>query len=99
MSPCGETILLLSEMEDCITAADGQPEKEFESNRVTESINTFLAKTDTVTRVAFVLRYFNGESIASIAKRFKVSESKIKSMLFRVRKKLRIHLEKEGVMI
>jgi RNA polymerase sigma-70 factor (ECF subfamily) len=46
-----------------------------------------------------VLRYFHGESIAGIATRFGTGESKIKSILFRLRKKLRIHLEKEGVTV
>jgi RNA polymerase sigma-70 factor (ECF subfamily) len=63
------------------------------------AINGFLAKTDKTARVAFVLRYFHGESISDICKRFNMREGKVKSMLFRLRKRLRVHLEKEGINI
>ena len=92
----GEVDLLLSELEDCIPSASG-PEQEYESARVQEAINACLATMDKVARAAFVLRYFHGESIRGICERFGMSESKAKSMLFRARKKLGAHLEKEGV--
>jgi len=94
----GETNLVLSELEECISAPDG-PEQEYEANMVTEAINAFLHSIDKTARVAFVLRYFHGESIRTISERFQMSESKIKSILFRTRKKLRTHLEKEGIAI
>jgi len=94
----GETNLVLSELEECIPAQGG-PEQEHEAALVTEAINTFLNDIDKTARVAFVLRYFHGESIRAISERFKMSESKIKSILFRTRKKLKVHLEKEGIAI
>ncbi|MCL2574022.1 MAG: sigma-70 family RNA polymerase sigma factor [Defluviitaleaceae bacterium] len=95
----GEVNLQLTELEECIEANDGRPEKEFEAAFVSQAINTFLADIDKTARVAFVLRYFHGESVRSISEKFKMSESKIKSILFRTRKKLKTHLEKEGVMV
>ncbi|MCL2215614.1 MAG: RNA polymerase sigma factor [Defluviitaleaceae bacterium] len=95
----GETGLLLDELEECLTSLSGQPEKEYEKHLITEAINSFLGKVDKAARVAFVLRYFHGESIGTISGRFQMSESKVKSILFRARKKLRVHLEKEGVVI
>ncbi|MCL2426886.1 MAG: RNA polymerase sigma factor [Oscillospiraceae bacterium] len=93
----GGTIpLLLSELEDCIPASGGL-EEEWEMSFLTETINEFLSTVNQTARVAFTLRYFHGESIQSISKQFKISESKTKSILFRVRKKLKIHLEKEGI--
>ncbi|MDR2182538.1 MAG: RNA polymerase sigma factor [Clostridiales bacterium] len=94
----GEVNLLLSELEECLPSAGG-PEQEHEAALVTGAINTFLDNIDKTARVAFVLRYFHGESIRAISDRFQMSESKIKSILFRARKKLRTHLEKEGVVI
>jgi len=94
----GEINLLLDELEECLPS-EGGPEQEHEAKFVTEAINTFLNGIDKTSRVAFVLRYFHGESIRAISERFQMSESKIKSMLFRTRKKLRTHLEKEGVAI
>ena len=44
----------------------------------------------------FLRRYWFGDSIVAVADRFHCSQSKAKSLLFRVRNKLRKHLEKEG---
>jgi len=95
----GETTLLLGELEDCVPSVSDMPETAYESGLVTAAINDCLNSMDQHARVAFVLRYFHGESIASICSRFNISESKAKSLLFRSRKKLKAHLEKEGVLI
>jgi len=96
----GETPLMLSELEDCIPSPiGGIPEAEYDSRIVSEAINEFLGSLDQTARVVFVLRYFHGESIAGICARFNMSDSKTKSLLFRTRKKLKTHLEKEGVLI
>ena len=47
-------------------------------------------------RRVFVRRYFFCESVSDIAERFGISESKVKSILFRMRSKLKLHLEREG---
>jgi len=96
----GETDLLLSELEDCISAPNvNRPEEAFESSLVIEAFNSFLSTMEQKARVVFVLRYFHGESIRDISERFKMSESKVKSILFRTRKKLGLYLEKEGIAI
>jgi len=92
----GEISLLLSELADCIPAK-GSPEEEYESARVQDAINTGIAAMDKTARAAFVLRYFHGESIRGVCERFNMTESKVKSILFRARKKLGAFLEKEGV--
>ena len=97
----GEADLLLSELEDCMPLTKNilEPEKEYESHLVTEAINNCLSSMDQTARIAFVLRYFHGESIRNICERFNMSESKAKSLLFRSRKKLKAYLEKEGVVL
>ncbi len=47
--------------------------------------------------IFFVLRYWFAEPIKGVAKQFKMSESKTKSMLMRIRNKLRKYLEREGL--
>lgn len=94
----GEVNLLLSELEDCIASA-ANLEETYEASLVTEAINSFLGASEKAARLAFVLRYFHGESILSISQNFQMSESKVKSMLFRMRKKLKLQLEKEGITI
>jgi len=96
----GEIDLMLSELEGCIPSTQAhEPEQAYEASLLTQSINTCLASMDQTARVVFVLRYFHGESIRSISERFDMSESKVKSLLFRARKKLSAHLEKEGVVL
>ena len=95
----GEPGLLLGELAETVPAQTANnPENAYEAARVTESIDAFLQKQDKPSRVVFVLRYFHGESVAAISQRLVVTESKVKSMLFRTRKKLRAHLEKEEVL-
>ncbi|MCL2361771.1 MAG: RNA polymerase sigma factor [Defluviitaleaceae bacterium] len=94
----GEIDVLLSELGDCIPD-NNTTEAEYESAQVQEAINAGLNKLDKTARAAFVLRYFHGESIRGICQRFEMSESKVKSILFRARKKLGAYLEKEGVVI
>lgn len=94
----GEVPILLSELEDCVPAAIG-PEEDFEAALVTEAIDKYLGTLEKATRKLFVLRYFHGESIREISDRFKISESKTKSILFRTRKRLGVYLEKEGVQL
>ena len=94
----GQADLLLSELEQVIpTPRTG--EDEFEYNHTVRAINTYLRGIDATSRVVFIRRYFFGDSIGDISRQFKASEGKIKSMLFRTRQKLKIHLEREGVVI
>jgi RNA polymerase sigma-70 factor (ECF subfamily) len=98
----GETNLLLGELEtelgDCVPTAASQPEKTLEAKQIQLAINSWLSKVDKTTKTVFVLRYFHGESIREVAERFKISESKVKSILFRARKKLSTHMAKEGAL-
>ena len=94
----GQADLMLSELEQAIP----QPrttEDQFEYGQTVSAINQYLRGMDKDARVIFVRRYFFGDSIQDISRRFMASESKVKSMLFRARQKLKIHLEKEGVVI
>ena len=94
----GEADLLLSELEECLPSSE-KLEEVYEASLITEAINSFLSTLEQSVRVVFVLRYFHGESIREISERSKVSESKVKSVLFRTRKKLQLYFEKEGIVI
>jgi len=93
-----ETALLLSELEDCIPS-NNDVESEAEMGILEEIIDRFLSAIGKDDRVFFVRRYWFADSIAGITERFKVSESRVKTSLFRTRNKLREYLEKEGVTI
>ena len=90
-----EYFLSLSELDECIPDACST-ENIFEHRVLAESINRFLLSIPKESRDIFVCRYFYSDSIKEIASFFGCGESKIKSSLFRTRKALKKHLEKEG---
>lgn len=64
-----------------------------------EMINGFLASLSPESRRVFLRRYWFYDSIEEIGKRYGYSQSKVASMLFRTRKKMRDYLEKEGISV
>ena len=86
---------LSAEMEQCIPAPD-DVECRIDDMALSDAINGFLSKLDEEKRNIFVRRYWYLDSVVAISKRFALSESKVKTTLFRCRTGLREHLEKEG---
>ena len=91
----GEVFLALEELEECISGNDNV-EDEVERQELQKKLNVFLKHLPDTERRVFMCRYWYMDSISDIVKQFGYSESKIKSMLYRTRKKLRTMLEKEG---
>lgn len=92
----GELALALEELSEYLS--DGStPETAIENVELTRILNEFLRTLPKQERQVFVCRYWYVDSIADIAKRFGYSQSKVKSMLARTRKKLHTKLEKEGI--
>ena len=89
---------LSAEMEECIPAPD-DVECRMDDIAFGEVINGFLGKLDEEKRNIFIRRYWYMDSIAEISKRFGLSQSSVKTTLFRCRIRLREHLEKEGYTI
>lgn len=92
----GELTLALDELADCIPSG-WDVEREIEGKALAKLLNTFVRALPETERKVFLLRYWYLDSIEAIAKRFGFSQSKVKSMLFRTRNKLRAELEKEGI--
>lgn len=92
----GKIDVLLSELEECISDKFSV-ENEIDSKQLSQSINTFLEGLTTEKRKIFVGRYWYTRSIREISVQYGISEEKIKSILFRLRKQLKSHLEKEGM--
>ena len=92
----GQLPLVLAELEDCIS--DGKSiEEETERKLLAEVIAAFVKSLPETEQKVFLCRYWYMDSVSSIASRFRFSESKVKSMLYRTREKLRVRLEKEGL--
>jgi RNA polymerase sigma-70 factor (ECF subfamily) len=92
----GQVDLALSELEECIPADPGV-EQIVENRLLAESLDAFLRGLQKEARMVFVARYWYLYSIQEISKHYGMSESKVKSMLHRTRKKLRAYLESEGL--
>ncbi len=90
-----EIDLVFDELSECI-ADDKTPEKELADAELARIINTFLASLRETERRIFLLRYFYAEPIADICRALGFSESRVKSMLYRTREKLKKHLIKEN---
>ena len=70
-----------------------------ESEELKNYINSFLRTLHKEKRNVFIRRYWYMDSVAEIADRYGISEGKIKTILFRVRNRLRQYLKKEGYYI
>lgn len=87
--------LALHELEDCIPAPGG-PEEALAAAELKGLIVRFLSELPKEQRQLFLLRYWYLESIGDLAKRLGWSQSKVKTTLFRVRKKLMNFLREKG---
>ncbi len=94
----GYVDIVLSELEECI-ASNSSIEDSIDYADLIECINSFLSSLPSLNRVIFVRRYWYVSSISEIAEQYNISESKVKSVLFRLRKRLKKHLGKEGFFI
>ena len=92
----GEIVLALEELEDCI-ADSHTPETEWEKKQLVFLINCFLDSLSDIERRVFLCRYWYMDSISDISAFTGFSLSKVTSMLYRSRMKLRIVLDKEGL--
>ena len=90
-----EVIELSAELEMCIPSPDDQ--RRDDSQIIASAISDFLRKLPEEQRLIFMRRYWYSESIKTIANRYGIGESKVKTTLFRIRLKLRNYLEKEGI--
>lgn len=89
-----EYAVSLSELEECLSAGN-TTEQDADLNLLSQAINDFLRTLSDEARDVFIGRYYFADSIREIARYCRMSESKIKSMLFRTRAGLKHYLEKE----
>lgn len=94
----GQVELALTELEDCLSS--GNPVEEAVDQMIlTCAINSFLYGQSQERRNIFIRRYWYLCPIDEIARDFSMSRSKATSLLFRMRKELKLHLEKEGIQV
>jgi len=94
----GETALALEELGECIPDHN-TPERMIEMKELTQQLNSFLKTLPETEQQVFVSRYWYLNPVKDVAVRFGFTESKVKSMLSRTRKKLAAYLQKEGITV
>ena len=92
-----EVVSLTDEMALCIP--DRKRETEMEAKEIGRALNTFLESLSQESRVIFLRRYWFCDTIAEIAGRYGISESKVKMRLHITRSQLAAFLSKEGIMV
>ena len=91
----GEVTLALDELEDCVAGLQNV-EMEYERKELIRAYVKFLDTLPITDRRVFLCRYWYVDSVEAIAEKFGFSQSKVKTMLYRTRKKLRKTLWEEG---
>ena len=91
----GEVVALTQEMESCIP--DPSHERRMEGEELGRVLNRFLESLSYDNRVIFLRRYWYLDTVAEIAGRYGMTESKVKTSLHRTRTRLHSFLEKEGI--
>jgi len=85
----------LEELSACIPAPSST-EDEVSARALEQSIAGFLRTLEPMQRDVFLARYWYLASVEEICRRTGFSKSKVKSMLSRIRGRLRIFLQEEG---
>ena len=92
----GEVTLALEELEDCVAGLQNV-EMEYERKELIRAYVKFLDMLPDTERRVFLCRYWYVDSVEAIAEKFGFSQSKVKTMLYRTRAKLRKQLAEEGL--
>ena len=93
----GEVPLALEELEEVVAGSDS-PENEAVRKELVAGLNRFLSELTRQERYVFVRRYWYLDSLGDIAKSTGFSGSKVASMLYRLRGRLKKQLIKEELL-
>ena len=92
-----DVVSLTEEMALCIP--DRRKEAEVTAKEIARTMDAFLGDLNRESRVIFLRRYWFCDSVAEIAARYGISESKVKMRLHRTRAQLADYLNKEGITV
>ena len=88
--------ILLSELDDCVPSKDSTAQA-MEEKLLTETIDNWLALLPKDDRVLFLRRYWFGEAVNALAKECGITQNQMAQRMLRLRKDLKLTLEKEGI--
>lgn len=87
-------VVPLSELDELLP--DSKRLDETDEQQLGALLSGFLRSEKVDARNVFIRRYWYFDTIAQISARYAFSESKVKSMLFHTRRRLKLFLKKEG---
>ena len=90
-----EYALSLSELSDCVSGGN-TTEEIVNAKALADAIGVYLRLQSQEVQTAFLGRYYFLDPVKEIARYLGMSESKVKSLLYRTRIGLKEYLEKEG---
>lgn len=93
----GQLTLAFDELQD-VTGSEDTPEKAFDRRELVRALDSFLAQVSKKDRALFLGRYYAGESYAFMAQMLDMTEHSCQARVSRLRKKLKDHLTKEGLL-
>ena len=90
--------LALDELEEYLSDRNSV-EETYEAKELAEAINGFMATLNYSDRFIFTRRYWYSDPVRDIAKMAHSTTNSVTVRLFRIREKLRLYLEKEGLLV
>lgn len=91
----GSVPLVLDDFAEIIPSG-ASIERTAEHREMLAEINRYLKRLPEINRTIFVLRFFCFESIPDIADRLGLGKKAVSAILYRTKKQIKKHLEKEG---
>ena len=86
---------ITNEIQCCLPISE-DADVSLDENLLVDSIGKYLKSVSKEKRIIFIRRYWYLDSVTDISQKMGISESKVKTTLFRLRKELKKILEKEG---
>lgn len=93
----GEFALCLDELADCASGIDYMEQEEIHQEIVT-ALNRFLKAQSEINRKVFLYRYWHLKSIPEISTIMGFSQTRVTTILYRTRIRLKAELKKEGLL-
>ena len=95
----GKRYALFVEMDECIPDRQTNMEEIWEAKEIGRVLNQFLKTLDQKNCAIFLARYYYAYSLNELAEQYSLSVRQVKYLLSKTRNKLRVYLEKEGVVL
>ena len=95
----GARLVELSEELEASLCAPERASDALDAAELSRLVSAWLRASPPERRSIFLRRYWYMDSVAELARRFSSSESRVKTILFRARRDLKRHLEKEGYVL